>query len=506
MNNNKRIALNSIVIFIRLCITTVVSLFASRLVLDALGASDYGLYNVVGGIVVLLNVVNSAMTSTTYRFIAYEIGRGNDGESNKVFNTSFVIHVCFAILIVLLAVSIGELYISKYLQVQEGKLPDARFVFRISIVTTVMSTITVPYRGLLVAYEKFTFSAIVEIVAQVLKLGAIYFLLYRFPCRIRTYSLIMMGYTFFECFAFFAFCLKNYFSIIKFKPSFEKGLYGKMLSFAVWTLFGAVASVGRNQGSAIILNLFFGTIVNAAYAVATQVNTYITMFARSLDNAAIPQITKSFSGGDKNRSLRLSSYISKYTFFLMLIVAFPALMEMDFLLGLWLKDVPEGTTSFCRIIMLTALFDCLGEGIPALVNATGNIKLYQIIFHSFTISGLPIAYVLCKIGAGQYSLPWVFCTIMALSAILRLILLKKIYKIDIKIFISTSYSKILFVSIPLAICYAFYNPVNFSSGGHVIGLVGSEILLVLAILLLGLDNYERQKIKGLFRSLKKKLL
>lgn len=491
MNNNKRIAVNSVIIFVRLCVTTLVAIFASRIVLDALGASDYGLYNVVGGIVTILNVVNSAMLSTTYRYIAFEIGRGENGNSNKVFNTSVAIHACFALFILLLAVTIGEYYISNYLNVLPEKLDDARFVFRISVMTTVVSTILVPYKGLLVAYEKFSVTAILDIAAQLFKLLAVFLILYEAPNKIRAYSLIMMIYTLIECGGYFIYGNKKYYSTVKLKLWSDWKLYKEMLSFAVWTLFGAVASIGKNQGSAIILNFFFGTLVNAAFAVANQVNNFITMFARSLDNAAIPQITKSFSGGEKDRSYRLASYISKYTFFLMLLVAFPVLLEMDFLLGLWLKEVPEGSTIFCQIIILTALLDCLGEGIPAIVNATGDIKKYQIIFHSFTILGLPIAFLLCKLGFGQYTLVWVFCVIMGLSAILRLYLLKKIYNIDIKMFIETSYIKMFYVSIPLLIFFIIYDSSSFSLWGHIIGMVGSELVLLPVIYVLGLEKKER---------------
>ena len=499
MNDNKKIAINSVIIFVRLCVTSFVAIIASRLVLDALGASDYGLYNVVGGIVAILNVVNSSMMSTTYRYIAYEIGKGQEGNTNKVFNTSFVIHIGFAVFIMLLGLTVGEWYMNNYLNVADGKLPDAKFVFRISIITTAISTMLVPYKGLLVAFEKFSVTAIIEICAQLMKLAAIVLLLYSATNRIRLYSFIMMGYTLFECFSFFAYGIKNYFDIVKYKFYRDWKLCKEMFSFAWWTLFGACASLGKTQGSAVIINFFFGTVVNAAYAVANQVEGFILMFARSLNNAAIPQITKNYSGGNQQRSITLTAYISKYTFFLMSTIAFPVLLEMNFLLDVWLKEVPEGSSIFCKLMVLGGLLGCLGEGIPALVNATGKIKVYQVITHSITLLGLPVSFFMYKCGANPYMILVVFCFVSVVLAFVRLFLLKKIFNYDVMSFVNISYLKILYVSLPLSVAYFLYKPDSFPVWGHILGLVCAEVVLFIVVLLLGLDKKEKKVIYSFCR-------
>lgn len=491
MGENKKIVVNSIIIFLRLCVTSLIGIIASRLVLDALGVSDYGLYNVVGGIVVILNVVNSSMLSTTYRYITYEVGKGKEGNSNKIFNASFTIHFCFAIFIILLGLTVGEWYINNYLNVASDKLVDAKFVFRVSVLTTAISTVLVPYKALMVAYEKFSVTAVIEILAQLMKLGAIVLLLNVAENRIRVYSFIMMGYTLFESLSYLIYGIKYFISTVKFKIYSDRKLYKEISYFALWTLLGACASVGKTQGSAIIINFFFGTIVNAAFAVANQVENFILMFARSLNNAAIPQITKNFSGGNSGRSIKLTSYISKYTFLLMTLVAFPVMLEIDFLLGIWLKEVPEGAVVFCQLIVFSGLLGCLGEGIPALVNATGNIKLYQIITHTFTLLGLPIAFVCYRLGANSYTILIVFCVINGLLPFIRLYLLKRIFDFDVVAFINTSYTKIFLVSIPLVIVYLFYNPSNFSVWWHIGGIICSEIFLLVVIACLGLDKKER---------------
>ena len=500
MNANKKIAFNSLIIFIRLCIVSVISLVCSRIVLDALGASDYGLYNVVGGIVTLLNVVNSSMMSTTYRFIAFELGRKHEGRLNRVFNNSFLIHAAFSFFIVLLGLTIGDWYIVHYLNVPSGKIDDALFVFHVSLATAAINTILVPFQGTLVAYERFSAIALIDIVTNILKIVAILLLIYHVGDRLRTYSIIMFFSLLLNSGGYFAYCLKRYAAAVTPHFSFDKTIMKEMLGFAFWTLFGACANIGKVQGSAVIINYFFGTIVNSAFAIANQVENFILMFARTLNNAAIPQITKSYGGGDQRRSIILTSYISKYTYMLMCLVAFPTILEMDFLLGLWLKEVPAGTTVFCQLIILGGLLDCLGAGIPALVNATGTIRNYQVILHTFTLTGLPIAFILYQLGFNQYTISVVYCVIIALCSLLRLILLKTIYHLDISIIIKISYIKIIYISAPLVFFYLLYNPVSRSVFGHVSGLLLSELFLLFVMAAFGMDNVERGKVLGYIRN------
>lgn len=495
MNDNKKIAVNSIILFVRLVVTSLIGIIASRIVLDALGASDYGLYNVVGGIVTILNVFNSSMVATTYRFIAAEMGRGESGNVNKVFNVSFLIHVAFALVIVLVGTFVGEWYIDNYLNVAEGKLPDARFVFHISIITTAISTLLVPYQGLITSYEKFNVLAIRDILTRILYFVAIYYLLKLDLNRLRIYACIHLAYNVVYNGSFLVYCKHKFTEDSKFKIYREWEQIKSMFSFALWTLFGAVANITKTQGCAILINFFFGTIVNAAYAVANQVESYVLMFARSLNNAAIPQITKSFNGGKRERSLTLTSYISKYTFILMSLVAFPVLLETDFLLGLWLKEVPEGAATFCKLIVLGGLLGTLGEGIPALVNATGNLKVYQLVFHTFVILGLPIAWIFFKLGYNPYTIVIVYCVIYFLSAFVRLFLLKYIYHFDIMQIIRVSYIRIIAIAIPLFVFYILYNPSSFSTLFHIIGMLGAEMFLVIVVLIIGLDAKERNLLK-----------
>lgn len=504
MDSNKRIAVNSVVIFIRLCVTSLIGLFSSRFILQALGASDFGLYNVVGGIVALLNVLNTAMVTTTYRYIAYEMGKGDDGNPNKIFNTSLAIHFAFALLILIVGGALGEWYISNYLNVDPSRLPDARFVFRISILTTMLTTSFVPFQGLLVALEKFTITAAFDIITRIFAFVGVLYLLSYSGDRIRLYSVIMFSVSAIHYLLIYIYSRKKSYEIIRFRPNSDKKLYKEMFSFAGWILIGASASIGKSQGSAIIINYFFGTLVNAAYAVARQVEGYILMFSRSLNQAAVPQITKSFSGGDKQRSETLASYISKYTFILMSLVAFPVMLEMDFLLEIWLKEVPEGASIFCQLLILSALLSCVGEGIPALIQASNKIKLFQITLSVLSLMGLPFAFVAYKLGAPAYSILIIYCAIEIINAFVRLYLLKRVLGLDIKAFVKTSYLKILYISLPLILVYFVYDPSSFSLTGHLLGLVGLELFVIACVILLGIDSREKNMIIRYVKNRRKK--
>lgn len=497
-NQNKKIAVNSIIIFVRLSVVSFVSLLSARFVLQALGASDYGLYNVVGGIVNLLNVLNAAMITTTFRYIAFELGR--TGDVNKVFNISFRIHLVLAVFIVVVGLVVGIWYVNNYLNIPPDKISDALFVLVISTLTAMITTLLVPFQGLLTAYEKFNVSACFDIFSQLLKLGLVILLVHISANKLRVYSLIMLLYFTVYAIMFFLYSLKKYPEAIRIRRYKEKGLYKEMASFTGWVLLGAGANAGQVQGSAMIINYFFGTIANAAFAVANQVQNFVNMFAGNLGQAAVPQITKSFSGGDSDRSVNLACYISKYTFILMALVAFPLIIDIDFILGIWLGNVPQDAGLMCKLTLLNGLLCCLGAGTPALIQATGKLKPFQIFICSASLACLPIAIVLYLSGLPVQSILFVYCASSVVIAFGRLILLKKVINFDIKKFINISYLKLLYITIPLVIFYVFYNPTDFSTVGHVVGLAGSVLFFAIIVALFGLDKKEYAMIKNAFQN------
>lgn len=505
MTGNKLIAFNSILIFLKISIVSVVSIIVSRIVLDALGASDFGLYNVVGGLVALINTVNMAMSGATYRFIATEMGKGGEGNLNKVFNTSFSIHMVFAVVILLLGLTIGEWYVFNGLNVSEESFTNAVIVYHITIATTVLSTLTVPYTGLLIANENFKFTTTVEILCGIFRLAAVMTLLYNMPNRLVCYSVIMALTSLLHYLANILYSWKHYRSMVLPRRYKDKNLYQQMLSYSGWNALGTFTHVGKTQITAVIINFFFGTVVNAAFAVANQINNFIVMFANTLNTAAAPQITKNLSGGNQDRSIGLTARISKYTFFMMLLAAFPVLMEIDFLLGLWLKEVPTGSNVFCLLIVVAGLFTCICQGTGTLVNASGKIKWFQIIGSIYTLLSFPLGALLYYIGFNSYTLPIVLCVFGFFQIILNMILLKRILDFDVISFARISYLPMVLVSTPLAICLYFYDPSDFTITGHVIGMILSFFLVSILILILGIDRQEREVLRKAIVKVKNKL-
>ncbi len=281
--------------------------------------------------------------------------------------------------------------------------------------------------------------------SAVLKLGIAIVLIYYIGNKLRVYAALMAMTMALAPILYLLYCNKKYKSIIAWDFQRDTRKYKEMLGFSGWILLGASASIGQIQGAALIINLFFGTILNASFGLASSINSIVLIFARNLGQAAIPQITKSYSSGNTDRTMQLVCYISKYSFFLMLLPALPILLETDFILKLWLKEVPEYTSIFCQLMILNALVDCLSSGLPSVVQATGKIKYFQIIGSGISLLSLPIAYLLFKYGYPSYSILIVYIITAFINVFVSQILLKKLINFDMKTFIKISYLKIVYV-------------------------------------------------------------
>ena len=446
-NDNILIFKNSGILFFRLIVTTLIGLFSARFIILGLGASDFGLYSVVGGLVGMMAFLNTVMTSTTYRYIAFEMGKGNNESINNVFNISLVIHLCLALLVLLFTETIGVFYVNNYLKIDAGKLTDALFVLRFSTYATFFTIIGIPYQGLVTAQEKFAVQATIEIIRGLLVFFVALAIIYYMGNRLRLYALLIAIVNIVPALLFFAYCTRKYSEIVKWNFQRDKSKYKEMIGFSGWIMIGAAASVGQTSGAALIINAFFGTVLNAAFGIANQANNIVLMFSRNLSQAAIPQITKSFSSGNSDRTISLAAYISKYTIFLMLVPAVPILLETDYLLTLWLGNLPPYTVIFCQLMIINALIGGLGGGLPAVIQATGKIKYFQIVLSTTSLLSLPVACFLFKAGYPPSSILIAFITTAGINVVVWQILLKKIINFDVRFFLKTAYLKILYVAI-----------------------------------------------------------
>lgn len=502
MVGNKKIAFNTILVMIRLIIVGIMELWLVQLSLKALGVEGFGLYNVVGGIVLLINVVNTAMSTTAYRYIAVEIGKKVKGRPNEVFCLNLMIYIFLCVLFLLFAESLGLFYINNYLVVASDMLNSARFVFHISVATAILSMLMIPYQGVLIAMENFKVKIVAEIIWTLTKVLGIIIMINGNIDSLKIYALIMFLAVIFRFLINVVYTNARYREIVKIKFYYNMKLCKEMLFFNNYILLGACVSLYKTNGAAIIINYFFGTAFNAAFAVATRVQTTIGMFAENLNTAAIPQIMKSYSGGEIQRSENLVNYISKYSFFLMFIIAIPIYSQLPFILKLWLGDIPPYTLTFTRVIILLCVLEGLGRGIPALVQATGKVKWFQIVGSTIQFLGMPIVIILYNMGGPPVCILIVLCTTTLMGAIVYLFLLRHVIDFNVRSFVMTSYvraSLVLIAMVPfIVVCDLYYNV--SSVVGLLISSLFSEIYLALAIWFLGIGSDEKRFVKNYIKN------
>ena len=402
-NTNKAIAYNSVVLYGKMAITTICALITTRYALQALGVVDYGLYAVLGGIISFIGIFNTIMVSTSNRFIAVAIGKGNIDEANRQFNVNLFVHIGIAILVLIIAYPIGEWYIPRYVN-YEGPIENAIMVYVISVLGSILSFVGVPYNGLLMAKEKFVVFSIVDVAIHIVKLVVAWLLTYYFEYKLFIYTWTMALLTAASTLVFFVFCSRHYYDIVRFRIVRDSSMYKNVFNFSAWVSVGAVASVARNQGAALVVNAFFNTVMNAAMGVASNINAYVGIFAQNVTQPMLPQITKSYATGNRKRTDELLIMSVKYSFMMTFLVGSLMLVEPDCLLGLWLGEVPPYASVFLVLLVIDNLVWSLNGGVSNLLFASGKIGLYQALTSSLRILSIVAAYFVLRAGAPAYYL------------------------------------------------------------------------------------------------------
>lgn len=468
----------------------VVNLYTSRVILQALGVNDFGLYNVVGGIVVLFTFINNAMVTSTQRFLNFEIGRNNYDEAQKVFSASLNIHFIIAIIFLLLAETIGLWFLNRYIQIPAGREIAANWVYQFSIVVSILNIVRSPYNAAIIAHEHMSFYAYVSIVEVILKLAIVY-LVYLFADRLIAYSFLMMLVAVIILGAYYIFCKKKYF-ICKYKFEYDKQRYFSLASFSGWSLFGSLANIGASQGINIILNIFFGVTINAAMGIANQVNAAVYQFVSSFQTAFNPQIIKSYAADDRNYFISLILNTSRYSFLMLFLLALPIYICCPEILAIWLGKVPEYAVEFCRFMLIFSLIDAIQGPLWVSAQATGKIKNYQILMSFLILLNLPITYVLFKFFNNPEIALIVRVGINFITAIIRVIYLNRLYKFPI-----SSYLKyvvlicfiVMLISFPIP--YFVHKNMTVSLTNTFLSIILSFGCALIAIIMIGLRERER---------------
>lgn len=490
---NKRIAKNTIIVYIRLFVATIVGLLTSRFVLQALGISDYGLYNVVGGVIALFSVIAGALSGTTIRFLNFEIGK-EDGDPNKIFNICQVTHIAFALIVLLLVESVGVYYILNYLKVAPGKEADAMFVFQVSTIVTCIGIINVPYQSVFVAKEKFVHIAVIDITNALIKLGLVLLLLMYKGNALRFYALIMSVTTLVSFVVYHYLCFKYWPGLVKWRFCDHFREYKSLLVYNNYNMIAAVAMVCRSQGSNMLINFFFGTAVNGAYGIAQTVQGFVASFMTSFDSASAPQITQNVGKGDLERATSIASRVCRMSQLLCLLAVFPIYAGIELLLRLWLGTVPDHTVSFCRVILIAIYVASTGGGILRLKDAMGKIKWFMLTYSFWFFITLPVGFLIFKLGYPPVTILVLFLICDTLCRITQFTLMKIVYNYNVLPFCKEAFTR-PFIIVALMACYLFFygwvNPQGIVP--QFVGLVVTAIIGALLVYFIGLKSSEREK-------------
>jgi O-antigen/teichoic acid export membrane protein len=492
--NNKRVAKNTILLYFRMLLTMLVTLYTVRVVLNVLGINDYGLYNVVGGIVIMFSFLSSTMSAASQRFFSFELGKNDLIQFKRTFGLMILIYGCIAIIVLILAETIGLWFLNYKMIIPADRLVAANWVFQFSILSFLVTIMTIPYNAAIIAHENMKVYAYVSIVEVILKLIFVFVLVGILFDKLILYSILVFISSCITSFLYGYICRRNY-PECKFQFYWNKSLFNTLISYSGWNLFGATATVLNNQGVNIMLNLFFGPVINGSRAIAYQIGSTINQFVFNFQTAVNPQITKYYASGDVTKMKELVFQSCKLSYFLLFLISMPVLLEGNFILGLWLKKVPEYVVSFTTLIIIGALIDSLSYPLVTAAQATGMIKQYQTIVGGTLLLNLPISYCFLKFGYEAKITMYIAISISGICLFLRLFMLRRMVGLSILNFIKIVLFKVIvitFLSLSLPVLIVLFYEESIQRFAFVIstGFLTSTI----CIFIFGLSLNERKYI------------
>lgn len=477
------------------------TLYTSRVILNALGEEDFGIYNIVGGVVLLFSFLNTAMTSATQRYLNIELGKNDINSMNDIFCKSMTIHIFIAILIIILGETIGLFFLNTQLNIPPERIVAANYVYQFSILTFCLQVIRVPYNATIIAYEKMTFYAYTTIVEVCLKLGIVYALLFYTKDRLILYSLLFFMVILIINIVYKIYCQQK-FSTCKYKFFWSYSSYKDLLNFSGWSLFGNMSNVAVQQGINIFINIFFGVLLNAAVGIANQVSNAIYSFVSNFQVAFNPHLVKTYSSGNIKSTRELIYQLSRFSFFLYFIIALPFFICTDFLLEKWLGIVPQYAGIFTRLILIFLLIDCISAPLIITTQAIGNIKKYQLTVGIITLFNLPLSYLALHYN---YAVEIVWVIRILINIILfgyRIIYIKDRISISISLFLRDVIVPILYIIILSSLIPGFlylYYATRMNWFSFIIIGATSVMCSLTFIYYTGLKKLEQEKINNFIK-------
>lgn len=503
MSDSKTIVKNALFLYMRMFLILGVSLYTSRVVLQQLGVSDYGIYSLVGGIVAMLGFFNAAMSSATQRYLSFDIGKNDVVKLKKTFSITLTIHLLIAILALVFAETIGLWYINYQMVFPENRLFSVNVVYQFTVLTFLLNIIQVPYNALVIARERMSVYAYVSILEAILKL-TIVFLLVIGEDKLIWYSILTFIVAFIIRIIYQIYCRKK-FEESRYRFEYDKKYMIELLSYSGWNLFGNFASVARGQGVNIILNLFFGTVVNAAYGISVQVQSAVQMFVNNFQIAVNPSLIKSYAQNNLNKSIRLMVQASKFSFFLSLILILPIILEVERIVSFWLgNSVPKHALMFIQLCLVSVLIDSISGPLMTMVQATGKIRNYQIVVGTLVFLNLPLAYLGLRILENPNFVFYVLIFISIISLIARIYFVNKILELKFSFFLCEVIKPIIivvsFVILVILLLKKYLFSTELNDYKFIFSIIYYLVVIIFGVLVFGITKNEKTQLLALMKT------
>lgn len=498
MSNSSRIAKNTLALYFRQILIMLVSLYTVRVVLNTLGAQDYGIYNVVAGVVTMFGFLSGAMATASQRFFSFEMGRNEEGLSH-IFSVTLTIYAFLSVIIVVLAETFGLWFVCTKLVIPPERMTAAKWIYQCAVLSFLFTIMTTPYMSAIIAHENMNVYAYVSIVEAILKLAVVFLLKIVVADKLILYGILLLCVSVINTWLYRFYCKKHY-RECRVKFVWDKEKFSEMFSYVCWNLFGSAVGVFKNQMVNILLNQFFGAVVNAARAIAQQVSAAVTSFSQNFSTAIRPQIIKTYAAEQKDECISLTFRGCRMTFFLMYVFTLPLVLEMPFVLKVWLKNPPESAAIFASLVLIDALVDSVSYPIMTLAQATGKIKLYQGVVGGILLLNLPVSYVLLKCGLPAYSVLVAGICITFIAFIVRLFIVKVLTDFSIRRFFINVCLPIALVALLSAVVPVF---ARFLIKGEVLNFICVVFLSIsftaVFVLFVGMSRTERVSIMSMIK-------
>lgn len=492
-----RIAKNTLFLYCRMLLVMGVSLFTTRVLLETLGVEDFGIFNVVGGVVLMFSFLSATMSSATQRFFAVELGRNDKTRLNDFFCVTMLIYAGISVITIICAETVGLWFVNTQMMIPSERLSAANWVYQFSVFSLVFTMMMIPYHAAVIAQEDMNVFAVVSVGEAILKLTIVYLLMFFDVDKLKLYGLLIFITTCLAQVAYYVYCRIHYDSYV-FRIYWNKKMFYEMLVFSGWNMIGTIGQILRSQGINILLNMFFNPTVNAARAIAYQVNSAVTNFTNNFYTAVRPQIFKKYASGNIQDMHGLVIRSSRYAYLLMLILIVPLFCETESLFSIWLKRVPNYSILFTRLVLISALLEVFSFPLVSAIQASGNIKFYQITVSVIYLCNVPLSFCLLKNNFPPESTMYVNIGLVIFSFIPRLYICKKIVNFPIMRFVQDVLVKVLLCTVVNgALLYLLKENIH----AKLFVLLSFEIMIsVLIVLFIGISKKERLRFLMFIRS------